>query len=138
MATTDEELNLWPPQLGTTTVRSPLAIMKRQASLLGSATRNQLEGEVQTRTAAKMGFRHDFHIVAPGLDNYRFGLFSVYHPVTLYPLEVWIGDASATQCNDEEAFIEAIRTVLQSEETRKVLDALLSQLGAIIGEPVRA
>ncbi len=74
--------NLWPTDLAPLAARTPLTILKEQASQLGAATKNLLEGHVTTYTSDEPNdrlFKHRFNIVAPSLGNYTYELFQVTH-----------------------------------------------------------
>ncbi|MGA2741241.1 MAG: hypothetical protein ABSG65_27855, partial [Bryobacteraceae bacterium] len=84
------ELNedLWPSDLGiASTIVTPAAILRTQATLLGEKTKGILEAAVET-FSANNDIYHRFVIKVPALGNYRYTLFQVHHPVTLYPVVV--------------------------------------------------
>jgi hypothetical protein len=58
--------NLWPADVGTSTIVPPLAILRRQAVALGERTQGLLEGQVETLTE-RGEFTQVFYVVAPSL-----------------------------------------------------------------------
>jgi len=124
--------SLWPPDLAPTVERTPLAILKEQASQLGAATKNLLEGQVVTQVFGQGNdrrLRHWFNIVAPSLDRYTYQLFVVSHKLELYPLDVnLVSGRGITTLNSETEFIAYLRQVFASDETRRVIGALLAQV----------
>ncbi|MBZ5607194.1 MAG: hypothetical protein LAP38_02975 [Acidobacteriia bacterium] len=127
---TEEAVDLWP-DLGSAKVRTPLAILKQQAALLGKHTNNLLEGQVTTQTFGGE-FHHRFLIEATALD-YRYELFVVSHGVKLYPVRLESGPHQAyygsnkPKFDSEQAFVNWLKGVLNSEDTKRVLSSLLSQ-----------
>jgi hypothetical protein len=146
--------DLWPPNLATTTGRSPLTVLKEQASLLGLKTKNIVKAGVRrfpatppspsTRfvTPAMPALLHDepfqyaFFLEAPALDNYAYRLFSAAYNVNLYPVRFSIDQDIASELQaggddliaaSEEEFTRLLRLILGSQKTRNVINALLSQ-----------
>jgi hypothetical protein len=135
--------NLWPTDLAPTVERTPLTILKEQAAQLGAQTKNLLEGQVDT--AIETGimsahdeiqsrvFRHVFSIVAPSLGGYRYELLAVAHKVEPYPLVAhFYGRPSvkpeSRELASETEFVEYLRKVFASDETRRIIGALLAQV----------
>jgi hypothetical protein len=121
--------NLWGeiPKKGN--LRTPITILREQAGLLGQATNNVLEGDVSMgRDAFGSEFQITLSIVAPALDNYRFALVRVMHELMLYPLTVFdlVNDVRY-DCDGEETFLRALKQILSSQGTHRVIDSLLSQ-----------
>ncbi len=146
--------DLWPSDLATTTTRSPLTVLKEQASLLGLKTRNIVKAGVRRfqaippppsigyLTTAKSvprpdePFQYAFYLQAPALDNYTYRLFSAAYDVNLYPVRVLVDEDIAAEmvagsdehfANSEEDFKQLLSRILGSQKTRKVINALLSQ-----------
>jgi hypothetical protein len=133
--------DLWPEIATTQTLTTPLTILKEQAAALAKKTNGLLEARVDTQSYAGGGFVHSFKIVAPALDNYVYELFKVRHSVLLYPVEV-SADATGSSlppsirlslhkgANTEDEFLEQLKVVLSSDQTSKVISALLAQVQA--------
>jgi hypothetical protein len=83
-------IDLWPDDIATKRVRAPITILREQAAVLGQKTRNLVQGDVvnNPRTSTSEYFTYDFYIEAPTLDSYSYKLLSVYHHISLYPLEI--------------------------------------------------
>lgn len=132
--------DLWPPEVGTgNKVVPPLAILRRQAAALADRTQGLLEGQVETLTEGDQ-FVHLFYIVAPSL-GYTYKLFGIRHGVSGYPVyptdegrkRVFpaFGTASPpSKLDTPEEFSEWLKETLGSEETRRVVGSLLSQVKA--------
>lgn len=122
--------DLWPPTFGSRKP-TPLGVLREQAHLLGTKTEGRVRGEVQTVPSLKGNeFLHIFRIVAPGLGNYAFDLFSVSHDLNLNPVKVLCdllpqGEVAAP---DQQSFTQALGDVLRHEKSVQVINALLSQL----------
>jgi hypothetical protein len=122
--------DLWG-DLAPAEVRTPVAILREQAALLGSKTQNQVEASVRTEIVKGFGsqFRHTFNLVVPGLDNYTYRLFGIHHGVEMYPVNTdeRMGLIDV-ELNTEEEFLEWLRNKLSSIETKRIISNLLGQV----------
>ncbi|HLK19542.1 MAG TPA: hypothetical protein VKT81_11310 [Bryobacteraceae bacterium] len=121
----EQALDLWP-KIETTNVRTPLTVLKRQAALLGQHTENLLEARVITLPASE-GFQHSFLIVVPTI-GYQIELFRIAHDLNLYPVKVdsaTVGPTKPLQSEDE--LVEWLKMVLNSPETKRILNTLMVQ-----------
>jgi len=119
--------NLWGDLPKAGDLRTPITILREQASVLGDATNNVLVGDVITGRRLE-GFRLSLGIVAPALDNYRIAILAVNHDMTLYPLLVTdLLSGGEIQCADEEAFKAALKDILSGPRVHQVINSLLSQ-----------
>jgi hypothetical protein len=144
--------SLWPTDIKATSKRlSPVAILKRQASLLGERTKNLVEAEVETKAADhQKKLQHWFYLVAPALDFYKYPLFRVEHsPTQFYPLSIRFnvraetstkGDRSSKfegitsreqvmmlRVKSEGEFTAHLKTIFAADETKKVIQSLIDQ-----------
>jgi hypothetical protein len=105
-------------------VRTPVAILREQAALLGSKTQNVVEAKVSTQ-AQSGKFYHRFRLVVPALD-YTYELFKITTGVNPYPVTV---DAllDGTEFKTEEAFTNWLKAKLSSAETKQIISNLLAQ-----------
>ena len=96
--------------------------------MLPRKTNGLLAGRVSSSKSGK-DFLHSLFLVAPALDNYSYQLLSVRHPPEIYPLGLYDypNDREAV-CHTEEQLIEQLRRTFASEATKKVINALLSQI----------
>jgi hypothetical protein len=115
-------------------VRTPVAIMREQAALLGTKTHNLLEAKVETdigsfATLLSPGreFRHRFLLVVPSLNNYTYELFSISHGIGVYPISR-NGALTGSKFENEEEFVDWLREKLASADTRRVISNLLAQV----------
>ena len=72
--------DLWPDDLmdSLDKVKTPISILREQASLLGTKTGNLIEGKVYTASwedQKDYPFQYGFYLEAPTLENYRFTMF---------------------------------------------------------------
>jgi len=105
-------------------IRTPVSILREQATLLGPKTQNLIEAKVATTT--ELGtFFHSFNLVVPALDSYTYRLFRVSHQIELYPIRVH-GDP-IVDLADEGAFSDWLRQRLSSEETKRIIASLTAQ-----------
>ena len=147
--------SLWPETVAATKITTPLSILREQGSILGKITGNILEGEVISATDENPGsrsnadlielldmssakqeatrepnpvFYHSFYIKVPSLGNYRYKLFYVHHPITLYPASIVV-EGQTLKCADETEFKSHLRAVLSAKKTTDTLAALINQSG---------
>jgi hypothetical protein len=107
------------------TRRTPVAILREQASLLGTKTKNLIEARVVTE--ASFGeIRHRFLLVAPGLDNYKYQLFRIEHDVNLYP--VTVETEPPVLLETEPDFTKWLQFTLSSDHTKRIVGNLLAQV----------
>ena len=107
-------------------MRTPLVILREQASLLGSKTKNLVEASVTTHANGNI-FHHSFDLVVPALDRYTYNLFTIIHGPSLYPVTVW---GTPVMFLSEEQFIEWLGAKLSSPDTKRIVSILLSQVAA--------
>lgn len=144
--------NLWPMDIRATSKQlSPVAILKRQASLLGERTKNIVEAEVETKAADhQKKLQHWFYLVAPALDFYKYPLFRVEHaPTQFYPLNIQFNVSAETssegnrtrkfegltareqgsmlRVRSEAEFTAHLKTIFAADETKKVIQSLIDQ-----------
>ena len=105
--------------------RTPLSILREQATLLGQKTGNLVEAQVERRTVAG-DFVLVLKLVVPGLDDYTYELLKIRHPISLYPVND-ISKYPSVDLKDENAFVVWLRAKLSSPETHRIISNLLSQ-----------
>ena len=115
--------DLWG-EITPSAVRTPVSILREQASLLGAKTNYTIEGKVETRIDGEK-FYHLFNLVVPALDNYSYQLFQIWHEVGLYPVRVW--GAFGEELANEEAFVNWLGRKLSSSETKSIIGNLFAQ-----------
>jgi len=149
-------IDLWPKELSTVDQRSPLTILKEQASLLGEKTQNIVIAVLENYdmfenydllmalTMRDYPFKYAFMLTCPALSNYRFRLFSIGYDIYMYPVSfnldsdvseeiikdthVEPGKDGTFQASNEEDFIEILKRIFSSRKAVQVIRALLSQV----------
>jgi hypothetical protein len=119
-------------EVGPTDVRTPIALLREQASLLGKKTNYLVEARVDTDVLGD-SFRHRFSLIVPSLDNYSYQLLSIQNGINPYPVSVPRTNRDSyrsedQELNTEEEFAEWLRAKLSSAETKKIIGNLLAQL----------
>ncbi len=94
---------------------------------------SSVERQVRERQQEPV-FYHSFYIKAPALGNYRYKLFYVHHHTVLYPATIVAdekqdsaGSKGLFQCKNEEEFKAALTSIFASDETKRIVSALLTQ-----------
>jgi hypothetical protein len=118
--------DLWPDFEKTPSVKTPISIIKEQASKLREKTNDLVFADIDKNDKINKimlldndgkfdryiypSFQYDFYLEAPGLD-YRYKLLSIAHDIFLYPvyffnvdkdirIELNIDDRDAVQINN--------------------------------------
>ena len=119
--------NLWGELPEAADIRSPITILREQASLLTQMTKGTLDGEVSLRNFDGI-FVARLAIRVPALDNYAFTVLRAQYSIELYPVTVTesTGDAPIYDCNDEESFQTTLAQILSSERINNVIGNLIS------------
>ncbi len=125
--------DLWPDDVVVADVLSPLTIMRHQAGQLRARTKNLLEGEVKT-SAAGNGKQHEFYVVAPALNRYRYLLFKVEHADEMvYPAKI-IADCLVDpyegfpSAPGQQEFVALLKDVMSDSSTKTVIHSLIAQI----------
>jgi hypothetical protein len=105
--------------------RTPLAILREQAALLGTKTKNLVEATVDTSINRDGLFIHRFTLVVPSLSNYKYELFRIQHGVAIYPID--IPGPLTPQFETEPQFVDWLHRKLSSVETKRIVANLLAQ-----------
>lgn len=139
------EKSLWGNLPLADVTRTPIIILREQATILTELTNGLLEGIVTNRVMEginKLGgydaqepkkFNATLSIIAPALDGYTFRLLQVNYNLDLYPVEVlklesnYFLSEDVTVCDNEAEFLEALSGVLGSEPVRTAVGKLLAQ-----------
>lgn len=125
--------DLWPEEFGELDVIPPLTILREQADAITAKTKQRIRGQVTQMTdrIGRWDFTYVFDLVAPFLDEYTYGLFRISHDLVMYPVLVSGNMLREEQlCPNSDDFIETLREVFASDDTKRVIKALLSQTAA--------
>ena len=130
--------DLWAEDIVTETVRTPVAILREQASLLGKKTQNVILAEVDSDVSRE--FKHNFNIKVPALGYYSYTLFTITHSIELYPLKAYLDGEVAKEIGvdatenvfgvsikDEADLLELLAKILKAERTKQIIRTLLAQ-----------
>lgn len=120
--------DLWPKEFKIEDQRTPLIILREQATLLGPKTNNIVEAKVQSSSSSSGLLQVLFDLVAPALNNYRIRLFTVFHPIEIFPLLIRVEKPTKEiRIEGMDDFVVAVREILSGEETIKIIKALILQ-----------
>lgn len=126
--------NLWPDTLGKMDVVPPVQILTKQAEYFNAMMQNVLVAEVTSNNYFDEDFRgsiaHHFNIKAPALGNYNATILTMNHDaLTLYPVNILdqIGKRQHMTLGSEKEVLEALRSILRSQEMDRVVSSLLAQ-----------
>ncbi|MGH7901353.1 MAG: hypothetical protein ACRENZ_06400 [Thermodesulfobacteriota bacterium] len=132
--------DLWPADLIIREYRTPLKILREQASLLSEKTGNVLiakvDSEVDATSDSNKLFKTRFGIKAPLLGSYSFALFISYHGIESYPITISpdseignevFGGSSSIEVVDERQLMDVLRQIFNSNRAKKIINALVAQ-----------
>jgi len=120
--------DLWPEDIGQTTLLAPLSILRDQAAKLGEKTGNIVRGAVDTSADRSRNFEHAFSVVAPTMGNFSCRIFRVKHAVNFYPLEVLTDiDGPNFRAGGQEEFLRALAEVFSSSPVKRMIHSLIAQ-----------
>ena len=119
--------DLWPEDIGVSSVVAPLTVLRDQAAKLGPRTQNAVQAVVET-TAECNQFVHTFFIVVPSAPTCRYRLLRVKHGLLFYPLEV-TSDLSLPnfRAGTQEEFLRALGEIFASGPAKKIIHSLIAQ-----------
>ncbi len=129
--------DLWGTLPEMEEIRTPYTVLLEQASLLEEKTNSLLIGRVERYlspddpSVPQQQGELELLIVAPELDDYSYVVLSITYPVaTLYPVTVEYGneDDKSIICHSEQELLRALKRILSSEKTRRVIANLLAQI----------
>ena len=121
--------DLWPEDIGVTSIVTPATILREQAALLAEKTKGLVQAEVKSSGSGE-SLAHDFILRVPALGNYRYVLFSAHHPMQQYPVTIDFHARASQELRapDEGAFVHTLKEILASDDTRNVIQSLMGQI----------
>lgn len=142
--------DFWPNEIEQTNITVPITTLREQAELLGKKTKNIVKAELVALAPSEpvvierdgvqnesRVFRYAFLLVAPILDNYRYHLFSISHPIDIYPIrfylddeieqEVRLNNESPTIASSEEDFSNTLKSIFGARKTVRAVQSMLAQ-----------
>ena len=112
----------------TSTLSPPANILKEQATALTAATNGMLQGAV-SRSQSGGDSKLALLIIAKALNNYTYTLLTVEHGITLYPVAIFfLPTGIYVRANDEPAFRQALKDLIGSDESGRIVAGLLAQI----------
>ena len=133
--------SMWPALQNLPPLRTPHALLLEQAELLKEISNGLLLGEVRraqfqsnsptvlhTLETSDAPLVSTLFVVAPSLANYRYEVLDSVYSVQLYPVLVSTPSTQYTRCDDESAFLKAVKEILSSPKTERVLRGLMAQI----------
>lgn len=122
--------NLWGEIPQPEEIRTPYTIIREQAALLEEVTDGILQGRVRkVQDEDTKSFTYFLDILAPALDDFVFRVLMIRYEITLYPVAVkdFVNDMN-DECDTEERFVEVLEKILGSDEMKRVISGLMSQI----------
>ena len=121
------ELNNFWPNIGVENIVTPVTLLRIAASQLGEKTQQLITADIVT-TISLRKFDHEFAIVVPSLDHYRYSPFRIRHAIdSFYPIEAFLSGGTA-QLSTEADFRAWLVRVLAGPDTTKLINTILTQI----------
>jgi hypothetical protein len=123
--------NLWPTDFGTLDVKTPVSILREQASGLGERTANIVVARTSAASPPHEGlFRHTLDLYCSPL-NYQLTLLHVDHAIELYPAKIRIHLAEdgphELVARTPEEFTVHLKDVFGRQSTKNIIASLIAQ-----------
>jgi hypothetical protein len=134
-----EPNDLWPDKFEPAPVKSPEEVLEEQAQLLESKTGGIVRADVEDASVySETEFARKFVLVAPKLRGYRYTLFKVIFPVTLYPVRFYDtpmedliqspGEGwERLQAKSEQELRVVLKEILGCDRTKEIIASLMAQ-----------
>ena len=116
--------DLWPSDIATTELKSPVAILREQGALLAQKTDGMIVGKVLTGPVGQQ-LQHTLRLVVPALEHYTYDLFHFTHGPSLYPVDAAF-EGKVVLVESEEEFVNFLREVFASEATKQTIRSLVA------------
>ncbi len=135
----DATKSLWGELPLNESVRTPLIILREQATLLTQMTNGILEGVVTNQRVKQAShvfdpfgpsrtFKASFSIEAAALGGYVFQVLQVNYELALYPVDVDdLVNSEKFTCNNVDIFEEVLGNILSSKAVHQAVGMLLAQ-----------
>ncbi len=112
------------------TLRTPLRILREQATALTERTNGLLVGLVEVNQQSDRDLQIKLDVIVPALNDYRVRILRYVQPITLYPGNLTgMGIGAFMEINSLEDFDIAIKNALSSQAVKNILSSLISQVG---------
>lgn len=124
-----------------TQLRTPLSILREQAAALTDQTKGVLVGSAEPHAYSQEELINRLlppdgkltlwlMVSVPALNDYRLRVLDYTQPVTLYPgLLRSIHTDTQQAIENQQSFIDGVKSILSSESVRNILTSLISQAG---------
>jgi hypothetical protein len=112
------------------TMRTPLTILREQATALTEQTNGLIVGRVEAKQQQDGNLSISLEATVPALNEYSVRILNYEQPIALYPGRVYgIGIPIYETINNEDDFVVVVKKVLSSAQIKNILTSLMSQVG---------
>lgn len=111
-------------------IRTPKAVLKKQAELLTQQFQPRLRGVLKVRREGDGAVWMDLNVVAPALQNYNVTLVTASHTATLFPCQIespWVPNSSVAAQTSEE-LEDLVIALLKTAAIRHVVASAYAQV----------
>lgn len=135
-------------EIDTEKIITPKSILEKQGEFLKEATKNQVYIEVERdvveeRTNKDSELIFNFLVKGKNMGNFSYKLFSIVHPIDLYPLMIRIDEKTfkeikhrlnkdifgprdvTVRANDEVQYISLLKSILATNRANNLIKGIL-------------
>jgi hypothetical protein len=122
--------DLWPDFQAPEAINSPVFLLKEQAAQLKQKTKGLVLAGLRPASAPDGSFWVGFDLYSPALGEYTYRLFEVTYPTQFFPITL-TGATGAQTAQTLEQFKGLLESVLRSQRTKQVVEAIMAQATAL-------
>lgn len=122
--------DLWPDFQAPEAINSPVFLLKEQAAQLKQKTKGLVLAGLRPASAPDGSFWVGFDLYSPALGEYTYRLFEVTYPTQFFPITL-TGATGAQTAETLEQFKGLLESVLRSQRTKQVVEAIMAQATAL-------
>jgi hypothetical protein len=120
-----------PDTASVASVRTPLSLIKEQASALAKQTGGLLRANTITFVVGSKLYIH-LEVEVPALNGYSVQLLTYAQPAQIYPGTLQFSiKGQDVEIRNEQQFVDTLRDVLSSDDVQRVIGSLMAQAQSV-------
>jgi hypothetical protein len=122
--------DLWPDFQTPKVLNSPVFLLKEQAEKLQQKTNGLVRAGLRPASDPEGNFWVGFDLYSPALGEYSYHLFEVTYPPQFFPITLTGAEGPQT-AQTLDQFKNLLESVLRSQRTKQVVEAIMAQATAL-------
>ena len=122
--------DFWPDFQAPQAINSPVFLLKEQAAALQEKTHGLVLAGLRPASAPDGSFWVGFDLYSPALGEYTYHLFEVTYPPQFFPVTLTAANGPQTAQTPDQ-FKTLLESVLRSDRTKQVVEAIMAQATAL-------